>query len=137
MKNKVSLCLIMLLLPMLSNQVIACDIDNIFKGNLELHTIYDKKLHHEKSLIKASTQRNKLIRTTVVGEIIRVKWSNWLVKDTKDNVIGYIDGNLMFSAKNALCKNQIIKLEYRTNNKYFVTKNNRLIAEINGRLPRM
>jgi hypothetical protein len=72
-----------------------------------------------------------------VGEIIPIKRSLWLVKDAKDKEIGRIDGDLIFSANNDLCNKEIIKLEHRTNNKYFVTKNNRFIAEINGRLPRI
>lgn len=137
MKNKVSSCLAALLLSMLSNQVISCDIDTVFSGTLELNTTYDKKWHHEKSFIKKWDKRPHKNIATVVGEIIPIKRSLWLVKDAKDKEIGRIDGDLIFSANNDLCNKEIIKLEHRTNNKYFVTKNNRFIAEINGRLPRI
>lgn len=137
MKNKVSSCLAALLLSMLSNQVISCDIDTVFSGTLELNTTYDKKWHHEKSFIKKWDKRSHKNIGTIVGEIIPIKRSLWLVKDAKDKEIGRIDGDLIFSANNDLCNKEIIKLEHRTNNKYFVTKNNRFIAEINGRLPRI
>lgn len=131
MKNKI--ILVSLLLFLSSNKAVSCEYETIFKGTFELNTIYDKKLKHEKSFI------NKLDKNSnsIVGEIIPIKRSHWNVKNINNDVIGRIDGNLIFLNEKSSCESKKIKFEHRTNKKYFVTKNGIYIGEIYGRLPRI
>jgi hypothetical protein len=134
MKKRILLVGVTLLAFLISNQAESCDHENFFEGTFKLNAVYDKKLHHEIKIIKKIDKNNL---SSIVGKIIPINRSYWYVKDSKKELIGRIDKNLIFRYKDDLCNTSKIQFEYKLNKKYFVTKNGIYIGEIHGRFPRI
>jgi|GEM_PF-2584715 len=127
-KNKFQVSLAILPLILMSHKTFSCDIENVFKGKLELEIISHKDLGYESAIIKQGDM------SAIVGEITPA--TGWDIKNTAGEVIGSITKDLIVVGQDDDCKSGKTKLKQVAKNKYQIIENKVSIGEIQGRLPK-
>lgn len=126
MKNKLQESLAVLSLLFMSHEAISCEIENIFKGKLELEIINHKD--YESAIIKQGEM------SAIKGEIAPAR--GWDIKNIEGETIGAITDDLIVVGMDDDCERGKTKLKKVEKNKYQIIENNVSIGEIKGRFPK-